>query len=312
MRQVPMIFNTEMVKALLANIKLATRRPVKSLAKNMQALGHSCIQHREPGDKWYGDRVWSMRTSSGGWADYTHNEFMKKAPCQVGDLIWVRETFATLALGTYEPEKPHLHGGLQDVRYKASELPAVANQPDWEVRGYKWRPSIHMPKWASRLTLKVTDVRIEQMKVLRKDSDQIRKEGFENWPQFKHVWQSIYGSCKPDDWVWVIEFDVIQANVEDVSRREQEAAEIMGIQVLNYKEGREFECFYQNYEFTLSRDPNDGYSFANWYMIVKDEEGETCCDGWIDDSSNMGVRSAFESACASAELEPPSEWPELN
>lgn len=71
-----------------------------------------------------------------------------------------------------------------------------------------------MPRGISRITLKVADVRIEKLNDLRKSDEQVKKEGFENWPQFKHVWESIYGQSKPNDYVWVIEFEVIHKNVD--------------------------------------------------------------------------------------------------
>lgn len=102
--------------------------------------------------------------------------------------------------------------------YYLADDSVVEDEPeDWFYRGPEFVgkvPSIHMPRWASRLTLKVTDVRIEKLNDLRKSDEQVKKEGFENWPQFKHVWESIYGQSKPNDYVWVIEFEVIHKNVD--------------------------------------------------------------------------------------------------
>ncbi|WP_407330570.1 hypothetical protein [Enterovibrio sp. 27052020O] len=86
----------------------------------------------------------------------------------------------------------------------------------------------------------------------------------------------------------------------------------MEIQVLGHEPDRELGCFYLDHEFNLERDPDDGFSFGNWYMNVRNEEGETVCDGWIDDSSGMSLRQAFEAACTGAELELPTVWPDLN
>ncbi|MBQ4836029.1 hypothetical protein [Pseudoalteromonas luteoviolacea] len=86
----------------------------------------------------------------------------------------------------------------------------------------------------------------------------------------------------------------------------------MEILVSSYEEDTHLECTYLDCYFYLERNTNDGYSFANWYMIVKDETGFTLCDGWIDDSSDLTVREAFESACSGAMLKTPSKWPVLD
>lgn len=147
MKVKPMIFNTEMVKALLDGRKTVTRRP---------------------------------------WKGNSHK------PCNIGDLLYVRET--------------HGDAGVR-LTYKADNDGA-------HCKVKRWIPSIHMPRSISRITLKVTDVRIEKLNDLRKSDEQVKKEGFENWPQFKHVWESIYGQSNPNDYVWVIEFEVIRQNID--------------------------------------------------------------------------------------------------
>lgn len=174
MKVKPMIFNTEMVKALLDGRKTVTRRPVKfSRGEN-----------------------WHLSIVDGKLCESLRNfESMPTGiqfPCNIGDLIYVRET--------------HGDAGVR-LTYKADNDGA-------HCKVKRWIPSIHMPRHASRITLKVTDVRIEKLNDLRKSDEQVKKEGFENWPQFKHVWESIYGQSKPNDYVWVIEFEVIHQNVD--------------------------------------------------------------------------------------------------
>ncbi|EKF9405245.1 hypothetical protein ACY3XD_000134 [Vibrio cholerae] len=246
MKVVPMIFNTDMVKALMAGDKTATRRPIYSPAKNIHALGHCCIQHREAGDEWYKDRVWSMRTKSGAWGDYTHEDFMKFSPCKIDDLIYVRETFAALGHNDYQQVSPRNIFDVHEFRYKASERDSIANCADWEVRGYHWRPSIHMPRTASRLTLKVTDVRIEKLQDITED--QCWKEGIEHIDgqfdiyqlsemaktfdgtfedakaSFACLWDSIYKDWHQNPYVWVIEFEVIHQNVDQYLQSIKNAA----------------------------------------------------------------------------------------
>lgn len=77
--------------------------------------------------------------------------------CKPGDRLWVRENWQALSPGDYAPTKDSCYA---DVRYAATDPLAAA---DKDVRGYSWRPSIHMPRWASRLTLLVEDVRFEPL-----------------------------------------------------------------------------------------------------------------------------------------------------
>ncbi|PNH99258.1 ASCH domain-containing protein [Vibrio diazotrophicus] len=189
MKVVPMIFNTEMVKALLEGRKSVTRRPVKRAG-----IFNSVVCNRETGKRYTTNK------------DNPHQKWLE-FPVNVGDLIWVRETFR-LYSNTDEC-------GCSDYcSCPPNGTPLYfATNDNGES---KWKPSIHMPRSVSRLTLKVTDVRIETLNVLRKSKEQVKKEGFENWPQFKHVWESIYGQSHPNDYVWVIEFEVVHKNVDEV------------------------------------------------------------------------------------------------
>lgn len=206
MKAAPMIFNTEMVKALLDGAKTVTRRPIKP----------------QPTDSGEGYMWWPSRTletmvnidrvKGDLYWDGIVSDMCPIA--SVGDLIYVRETFAALGHNDYQEVSPRNLSEIHEFRYKASERERLANEKDWEVRGYRWRPSIHMPRHASRLTLKVSDVRLEQINDLRKNQSQILREGFESFPQFKHVWASAYGDCEPTQYVWVIEFEVIHMNVD--------------------------------------------------------------------------------------------------
>lgn len=77
--------------------------------------------------------------------------------CEPGDLLYVRESWQALSLGDYQPT---MESRYADVRYAATD--PLANS-DQDVRGYAWRPSIHMPRWASRIALQVEGVRIEPL-----------------------------------------------------------------------------------------------------------------------------------------------------
>lgn len=132
-----------------------------------------------------------------------------------GDHLWVRETCFING-----PDKG------AEVIYKADPL------PNWEGEeaDIRWRPSIHMPRWASRIQLEITSVRVERLQVI--SEGQAVAEGVEpmrggywrhyqpGWTQhqlsargsFVTLWQSINGpeSWQANPWVWVVEFKVIK------------------------------------------------------------------------------------------------------
>ncbi|MBF4433244.1 hypothetical protein ERJ77_01790 [Vibrio anguillarum] len=204
MKTKPIIFNAQMVKALIDGDKIVTRRPV-SPKPEPSGLGY---------DWWPSNRLESMVQVSGFkeiGCDYKR-DFIKetvKDACpiaQVGDLLYVRETFRF-----FNSSDECSCSDYCNCPTDGTPL-YFATHNDCES---KWKPSIHMPRKFSRLTLKVTDVRIEKLNDLRKNEEQIKKEGFESWPRFKHVWEGIYGQSKPNDYVWVIEFDVINQNIDD-------------------------------------------------------------------------------------------------
>jgi hypothetical protein len=215
MRERPILLNAEMVRAVLDGRKTQTRRIIQSPAKSMQANGQKVIDYREPGDKWYGDHVFSMRNQSGTWCDYTKEQFLAKCPFgAVGDRLWVRETF-------------RVHSRATDVStlvYKASERQSWTEQThrvpiakcNKLVSPEKWTPSIHMPRWASRIKLEITGVRVERLQDISETD--ARAEGITGslvrdvTAAYSALWQSINGeeSWQANPWVWVIEFKRVE------------------------------------------------------------------------------------------------------
>jgi len=173
-----------------------------------------------------------------------HSEVKEKAPYQVGDKLWVRETFQALeyvgCTGLYDEYEGSLveanwMGGeakdVCDIFYKADEENGAID---------KWRPSVHMPQWAARLFPEITNVRVERLQDISVD-DAI-SEGItldehdvtcmgdcanrscnkigertlcdiyhtdEDCPEteaFGMLWDSIYKNWDKNPWVWVIEF----------------------------------------------------------------------------------------------------------
>ena len=216
MKTIPMIFNQEMVKALIDGRKTVTRRPIKyfkdpahwSLRIEDNRLMQSLNGHRE--------------TPTG-----------LSVPFKAGDLIWVRETFCLGRLDEVDAEHPADRTLFVDQcchdNYFVQKEWAVSKGAE-ELDEVKWKPSIHMPRKASRLTLRVTDVRCETVQQITEESAQ--KEGvapafideFGNCPttpRFKNgfykVWDGIYSNWDENPWVWVIEFEVIHKNVDEVT-----------------------------------------------------------------------------------------------
>lgn len=202
MKVIPMLFQTELVRALLEGRKTVTRRPAKtSYERGMNGP--------------------VIRGKNGEVSVLNFAPIAGLCPFgNVGDLIYVRETFAALGHNDYQQVSPHQITEIHEIRYKASERASIANCQDHEVRGYKWVPSIHMPKHASRLTLKVTNVRIERVQKIT--VDQALKEGINhhsmNCPkaEFGQLWNEIYNNWDQNPYVWVIDFEVIHKNVDQV------------------------------------------------------------------------------------------------
>jgi hypothetical protein len=187
----PIIFNTEMVRAILDGRKTQTRRVVKDLPEDFPNGINSDVVVKKVGD------FWCLPTSRG----------YKKSPYGgMGDTLWVRETW------TYKPEwtKP-------------------AYRADWktpdkaiETMDAKWWPSIHMPRWASRLTLRVVNVRAERVQQI--EPRDCVAEGVYNAGSlasntmyreaFAALWDSINAkrgySWNNNPWVWVVEFEVVK------------------------------------------------------------------------------------------------------
>ncbi|HIG8794989.1 TPA: hypothetical protein ACYEOW_001222 [Raoultella terrigena] len=197
MKERGMIFNGEMVRALLDGRKTQTRRPIK-----WRQTRATEIAEREDGSKW----PWSEDAEN--VCDYWH-------PCPfgaVGDRIWVRETWA----------RYNVDQDSHDMAYRATA------PNDWPKEG-RWRPSIHMPRWASRILLEITNVGVQRLQDIS-SGDAVR-EGICQLPAsgrycvspgdqyfggashsakevYSWLWSSIYGedSWNANPWVWVIEF----------------------------------------------------------------------------------------------------------
>lgn len=213
-----MIFNAEMVRAILDGRKTQTRRPVKFPVHDKN-LGCELAGNELAGE-----------LSAG---NYLNSAFGKP-----GDRIWVRETFQGPLfdydlMDSYckDPtpfEKPEF------CVYKADGVPAPEFYDADDELHCCWRPSIHMPRWASRILLEITNVRVERLNAISEEDaeaegidmealydsqdcyDCIADHNMTGRPTvtgaFKYLWESIYGEegWKSNPWVWVIEFKRVE------------------------------------------------------------------------------------------------------
>ena len=185
----PILFNTEMVRAILEGRKTVTRRVVKP-----QPPATSVVRKRSCA--W----DWSF------WADCDMGHLMKP-PYHPGDILWVRETWAKSMAGTF--------------MYRADDKAIMVE---------RWHPSIHMPREAARLFLRVTDVRVERLQDIDDDGAKAGGANYQDgknvgWEEkmrrtaidrFAEIWDNtikpadlhLYG-WEANPWVWVIEFERI-------------------------------------------------------------------------------------------------------
>nr|DAY83452.1 MAG TPA: ASCH domain protein [Caudoviricetes sp.] len=202
----PILFNTDMVRAIMDGRKTCTRRVVKTRRKD--ACGFY-VTKRTDG-------------SFTGIYEYDEDERMFEnqliPPYKPGDILYVRETWHRYTKRVGKGEGCHLE---EHYGYKAS----IANSEDVEE---PWKPSIHMPKEAARIWLKVTDVRVERLQDITDDGAKAEgancKDGKNvGWQEkqrrtaierFSEIWESTVSKEKIDScswaanpWVWVIEFE---------------------------------------------------------------------------------------------------------
>lgn len=217
-REKGLIFNSEMVRAILDGRKTQTRRPIKWKQTRCTEIGE-----RDDGSYW----PWSEDCEN--CCDYWH-------PCPfgaVGDRIWVRETFQGPLVSEELLEEyrayPEKFENPEYCEYSADGGPRPEYCDLDDNLRHGWRPSIHMPRWASRITLEITGVRVERLNDISQEDAQAEgmeltgwrptysdpDSGGEVWTpydNFAQLWQCIYGeeSWQANPWVWVISFKRVE------------------------------------------------------------------------------------------------------
>ncbi|EDL5735622.1 hypothetical protein CWG78_24025 [Salmonella enterica subsp. enterica serovar Halle] len=204
MKERGMIFNAEMVRAILDGRKTQTRRPIKWKQTRFTEMAE-----RDDGSLW----PWAEDCERGGdiWFACPYGE--------IGDRIWVRETFRVHSRATDVATLVYRASVRNSWTEQTHRVPvAVCNKP---ATPEKWTPSIHMPRWASRITLEITDVRVERLRDLSEEDAKSEGiipsaggvlPGWEYRINFRDLWMDIYGAdnWEANPWVWVIEFKRVE------------------------------------------------------------------------------------------------------
>ena len=184
----PILFNTSMVQAILNGTKTQTRRPISEDQRGEWVAVNDVRKNSE----------WDATVPC-----YLHREIsvddksrnIMYPKYDVGDILYVRETWMASEHGYF-----------------------IKNAIPYLIGKLKWRPSIHMPKEAARLFLKVTDVKVERLNDI--SNDDVSKEGFNEdvyfcpIEGFSEIWDNIYAKrgleWNFNPWVWVITFEKIE------------------------------------------------------------------------------------------------------
>lgn len=226
MKERPILFSGEMVRTILEGHKTQTRRVVKfqplheglNFGWSGLEAGHYCTDHPEHG--W----VLRARRGDGCWEDKTKRIFCPYG--NIGDRLWVREAWQLLM-----PCTVSFGSGEDDWDWESEESDAIySSKPEIGTLCYKaddpnscnwWHPSIHMPRWASRITLEITNIRVERVNHITNE-DAIAEgvwppgepyyDGIGDTPRdsYRVLWDFLNAkrgySWDSNPWVWVLEF----------------------------------------------------------------------------------------------------------
>lgn len=218
MRVLPILFNGDMVRAILDGRKTVTRRAIKPQPKmilsfNLAGYGHEKWSYPPP----KAHELWGEKYKCPDNITKEDKSMLWTPPCNTDDILYVRETWDNLPVN---PDGSYC--GYDRYYYRADG--------DLRPEGWQgnWHPSVHMLKYAARIWLKVTDVRVERLEDI---TDEQAKADGANWKNGKNVgweekmrrtaidrfaelWNStikksdleLYG-WDANPWVWVIEFE---------------------------------------------------------------------------------------------------------
>lgn len=209
----PILFNTDMVQAILEGRKTTTRRVVKGL-DGLDVYSAEPTEHSlESGDLNEWEFAYGFHDSHAFYDAYKE----VKCPYKVGDYLYVRETWKMVR---YKVPRHAIPANFREYGY-IYKADGIANSDGTPI---KWHPSIHMPKEAARIFLRVTDVRIKRLHDMW--ASDVSKEGIyftkphtadEMITKFAKLWNSTISKKGLDKygwdanpWVWVIQFERVE------------------------------------------------------------------------------------------------------
>ena len=232
-RVLPILFNTEMVRAILDGRKTVTRRVVHRGESYPECHGkdkfYGVVDHLNNDYKnWYAG-FYNDNDVFIGYDGGRHTDALYwKAPCKPGDILYVRETWGIANFDyddktvyiTYKASENEKNEGCRAVRFPNNKFEKLYDS--MAENSLDWHPSLHMPKEAARIWLKVTDVRVERLQKITEH--EAEKEGFCDDVEycmgntarghFAELWNHTIKKSDIDrygwdanPWVWVIEFE---------------------------------------------------------------------------------------------------------
>ncbi len=186
MKERPILFSGPMVRAIRDGRKTQTRRILKPQGAVLTDEKARSFGIRPP---------------------QTRNHPVVPCPYgQPGDRLWVRETWA-----------PHADMPTRAAIYRCDR---GGDYQDTTTPNFRWSPSIHMPRWASRITLEIVSVRVERLNDISAEDAELEgcnrfvdsSGSYDARVQFCELWESIHGhgSWDLNQWVWVVEFKEVK------------------------------------------------------------------------------------------------------
>lgn len=204
MKERPILFKAEMVQAILDGRKTQTRRVLKADFDEMV--------EREVGQVW----PWCE--------DCNGDDYWYSCPYgKIGDRLWVRETFCYGSIDEFDAEHPddrslYVNQDNESFKNKSIVHKQWCLENNVDIDDVQWKPSIHMPRWASRILLEIISIRVERLNDISEEDaaaeGMIADDDYCAEEYFSMLWNQLNGwdekGWNANPWVWVVEFRVIE------------------------------------------------------------------------------------------------------